>query len=465
MGILERLQIAFESEIGTLLLALFGIITSLAFIYLLLSQKKRRSDLLAYKFQSHFDREEEKLKKLGFSFTSPHKPTLFGRETVGKFEDGQVALCRTITPETATTEVKERFAAFDRAIAGQNLTAFAPYHLISGPTTLQSAVVNQEGRPLPTALELMADRLLSQAQVEETLLEIIRALSQLHALKSDLGTSLYHGFLLPQSVLVKFDGQNKVKEVLVADSALAFGIGPEKLRSLFATLRKGKLPIEKYLRQQLLEQVSMLAPEQREEGAKVTSSCDFYTFGALAVSLFTHSRFQKEKIAWEKIPSKWRRFLEKCLQNDPKERPQDFLEITDWLFDPELALTRHEGAHKEIKAEISKEESSTASDDLAALLGKMQQAKVGKQEELPSKVQSLLGRAESAFSQSKWSLGSAFLLQADKITPNHPEILVRLAISHYNQGEIKKAEHFHRRATSIDEQVGKKFHDYLACKR
>ncbi len=464
MGVLDRLKIALQSEVGALLFGLGLIVVTLVFIYLVLSQRKKKSDLLAYRYQSHFEAAEARLK--GFSFTAPHKPSLFGRETVGKWADGTVGLCRIAPPTLATAEVTARFSDFYRVTKGQKLPVLAPLAFVEGPITIQSSVVSADGQKCPSAQELMADAVLNEAQVEEVLLEATRALASLHNICAEGGGPLYHGWLIPDSFRIDYDPQGKVRELLISDAGVAFSLGPKRLYHLIERLRHGKAMVGKNEAARILEQIAMLAPEQREESrlSAVGPASDFYAFGALAVTLFSRTRFTSDAIPWDALPTKWRPFLERCLNDDPAQRPSDFMEITDWLFDPGLALSRHEGANKEEAVVEEKEVPQYAVGDLQGMLHKMQKSKSGKHP-IPEGAQRFVDRGQSALSQSKWALATSFFLKARDHAPDHPEVLLGLAIAHYEQGSLAEAEKHHQKLQQIDPEVGKRFHEHLACKR
>ena len=56
-----------------------------------------------------------------------------------------------------------------------------------------------------------------------------RALSRLHDLYAESGGRLYHGFLLPRSIVMDLDSGNRVNHLAIAEAGLAFAFGPQEV--------------------------------------------------------------------------------------------------------------------------------------------------------------------------------------------------------------------------------------------
>ncbi len=257
------------------------------------------------------------------------------------------------------------------------------------------------------------------------------------------------------------DSGNRVNHLAIAEAGLAFAFGPQEVCDRLEKLRLAKLPIERYCGHEILEQIGYLAPEQKDPRRlhDVGPPSDFFAFGALAVSLFTRQRFtSRDTVKLETIPEKWRPFIEACLSESPQDRPQDFLELEDWLTDPELALTHQTSSHStnEEVPPITKKEVGP----LSLMLERIRDH----QTEAPENLSELLHSAEKAIAGSRWKPAKKHLNKALMIDPNHALTHVKLAIVSLELGDQKAAERHYNLSKQLNPKLAKQFREHLAFK-
>ncbi len=461
MSLVERFSLALQSHLGPLLAGLFLILSLLGAFYWLLVARQRKHDLLAYHFRAHYERALELSKELIFQDT--HKADFFGRQTIVRLPQGEHGLCLIPPPDLNNAEVCDRFRCFWRATHFHQLPLFSQYSWKHDERLLvlvQNQLINRKGKRFLTLKHFLTDQRLLHVDREEILLEVARALARLHDLHAEFGGHIYHGFLLPRSIVIDLDSGNRVRHLAIADAGLAFALGPQRVCNRLEKLRQAKLPLERYCSHEILEQMAHLAPEQKKPNRlhDVGPSADFFAFGALAASLFTHQRFTtRNAIKWELIPEKWRPFVEACLSESPQDRPQDFLELEDWLTDPELALTHqssqppHNKAPTIVKSELG---------PLSEMLQRIQETQMHTTADLGELLQS----AENAITASRWRPAKKHLDKALLLDPNHALTHVKLAIVCLELGDQKTAERHYFLAKQINPKIAKQFREYLAFK-
>lgn len=470
-ALMNRLEMGLETELGLVLLILIGVFGLLLVAFATLSYRQKRRDILRYQHRAYYEKALEVAKC--FDETGLPKAGFFGRETIGILEVENnkkcYGWCCIPTPQVADEGVRQRFRAFARGISHRNIPIFAPllwYYSEDSLITVQGRLLGKNGQFLACAQEFLSGTRLIAAEVEDMLLELARGLASLHKLRAESGSPLYHGFLLPRSLFFGLGANRKLERLVVADLGMGYALGPYKLHQLLSELKEGKLAIERYTAQELLAQIPLLAPEQRdaERLKEVGQASDFYTYGCIAVSLFAGKRStQLEQVEWEEVPERWQGFLRACLNDDPKRRPKDFLEIEDWLNDPELALTYEEESSVDEESQESPAPSSLSLHDLAPLIDEMREKNQELEDEdsLKGKVYRLLRRANTALEEEDWKEARKHFTQVERIVPGHVEALTGLAICHYEMGSLKQAEDAYAQAKEKDPEIAKRFRKHL----
>ncbi len=461
MSVLERFQLALGSHLGTVFLGLVVVLTSLLVAYWFLVVRQKRRDLLAYLYRSYYERAESLMK--GFSFVGPHKAEFFGRLTNVKGSEGSSAICLIPPPDLAETDICERFRCFRRSVSSTHFPHLCPVlwqHDEDSLCLVQGGTFNREGRSLTSLRQHLFDRQLGVADREEILLQIATTLAQLHEHESEEGGGLYHGMLLPRYIYVELDPHRRLNQLLIAHTGMAFSAGPQLIAEKLRKLKEGTLPVEKRCAHELLEQMIMLAPEQRHEQSadSVGQAVDFYAFGALAAVLFTQKRFvSPERVNWEKVPETWRPFVEQCLKENPDDRPQDFTELEEWLGDPELALTHNEGVKAASTSETSETEASDR--DIDALVGMLERVQQTSEESTPDDA---LSEGIRALRAGRWKSARKLLEKLAKSEPDNPEAAISLAIACYELGDMKHAETHYVKAKKLNPKLAKRFRRHIA---
>lgn len=475
MNFFHRLQMIYESSMGRLLFIFFILLFILTIIYIFLRLRQRANDLLAYQYQSHYEKVKTVLSSL--NFVGKHKGDFLGRETVVKIDQDNYGVCLVPPPNLLEEASCGRFQRYHRLLQHQELPVFSRYAEVYDKDFLvvvQNGMVRGDGRLFPTLREYCLDRQLSIPDAELILLELARALSILHDNRTDQGESLYYGYLLPRSIFLSFDTSQRIDRITLSNHGIPFALGAPQLCKRLHALSKKQIytVMEEYYVKELLDEMIMLSPEQRDPKrvGEVGPLADVYSFGALAVMLFCGKRFEgRKKIENSKIPDRWRPFVISCLEEDPSKRPQDFLELQDRLYDPEMALTHRQG-NDENSSEIDLEENSITLSDLAKVLKediqnqeKTSQEGIVEVKEKDSMIfEKLIVTIRKFLERGKWGSAKEYLQKAYSICPNSPEVNVGMAIVCYEEGDLKRAEKFYFMAKEKDPCLAKRFREHIA---
>jgi tetratricopeptide (TPR) repeat protein len=475
---LDRFNRAFQSELGDLMLWLLGALALLSFIYVLLCLRQKKNDLFAYRHKQYY-RNAESLAK-GFSFVGEHKADFFGRVTPVLFSKRSYGLCLIPPPDVASCETRDRMKQFQAVIKHHQLPLFSKTawsHLDEPMLHIQDNLFLNDGKRLLQLEHYLSDRRLGRAYTEEILIELAKAIAALHLFKDENGKSLYHGFLLPRSLFIDFDVNRSINSIVISDLGLTYSLGAKRMQQRLKDLAKGIVPIEKLYSNQILEQLVMLAPEQKnpQRVREVGAASDFYAFGALAVMLFTQKQFVNPKqVNWTSIPKQWRPFIQSCLKDDVRKRPKDFLELEDWINDPELVLTHRDLNEKKDIEEESKEESKEDEMlDLASLVDVFDALKKKKAEEQAKSSTKLSSQEEiklnyqleeglKGMKLGRWKAAQEGFFKAIKTAPRNGEANVGFAIACYELGDLEKAEYYYDQAKRFDPKAAKAFRKHIA---
>jgi tetratricopeptide (TPR) repeat protein len=432
-------------------IAFFLGISALGACILLLMRRKK--DVFSIQYHNFYKKAESLVR--GFFFTGQHKADFFGRVSILSSLAGPYVSCLIPPPEVVDEAVLKRFVSFKKAIEGNERLAFTSYawtHDDKLPLILVcDRLISPTGNYYPTLSDYLSNKKLGRKDKENILLTLARTLSVLHQIKTESGEKLYHGFLLPRSLFLATYPHHSIKKFVLSDSGLAFAVGPEKIYQRIEALKKGKLPIESSCSQELLNHLPMLAPEQKDRSRlhEVCSTSDFFTFASVAVTLFTGRRFTKPSdVDWLQVPEKWRAFLFACLEDKLVNRPHEFLEIEEWLTDPELSLSFYQTSLKSEemgpRETRSNEEVNLAS--LTLLLNCLDKAHSNPQfssnlsEDLKKKIIQSLHEGHQAMSTAQWAEAKKCFNLVLRIDPKNRHAHTNLAIIYYELNDLKAAE-------------------------
>ncbi|MFT4553601.1 MAG: tetratricopeptide (TPR) repeat protein [Chlamydiales bacterium] len=474
MNFVHRLQIIYHSSIGKLLLAFFGVIVVLVFFYIVLRLRQKSVDALAYRYQSYFEKANKNLSS--FIVAGRHKADLFGRQTVLKREEGGAyELSLVNSPDFIDDSSCERFRSYHRVIYTLSLPIFSHYTWTYDTDmliTVQKGFVKDDGRLLTTLKEYSLDKKIGQADAELILMEIARALAALHECKTGHGQSLYYGYLLPRSIHLSFDSNKRIERIVLSDHGIPFALGGKAFVKLIDSISKDTKHdfLEELVVKDILQDIHMLAPEQRdlERCHEVGPAADFFSFGALAVSLLSEKKFLSlNEIDWETVPPKWVPFLKDCLQDLVTARPKDFMELQDRLYDPDMALTINDnidGCEEEFEEDEPISLGNLAKVLQASKAFQQQEEAVAIDPKEMSFFDKMLSAGNLALTRGKWATAKKFLEKAYEVDPEHAEVNVGMAIVFYEGGELKEAEGYYLTARDKDSIIAKRFREHIAFK-
>ena len=169
---------------------------------------------------------------------------------------------------------------------------------------------------------------LSYEQQKNLLTELAENLSYLHQLKTDNGKTLFHGWLTPSTLQVKYHKGKNINQLSIPYTGLIFSFPQNTLNKLCIDLRKDSLDINRQVKDTLFQEQVFLSPEYFDTRYTVSYKSDLYSFAVLAYYLFSKEIILSiEDIKWQEIPIQWHDFLKRCLLINPDDRPQDLSEI------------------------------------------------------------------------------------------------------------------------------------------
>lgn len=444
-----------ESQMGLVFAFLLICFCALLGVYIYLSERQKRKDRLAY-LHRRFYQETENLCD-PFNFAGEHRAEIFGRTSTVLCKKRSYATCTIPPPVLIDQETLNRYRAFRRTNVS-HLPLFAKHSWSFDDDRLvvvQDGLVKRDGQKMLHLQHFLDDRRLGRAYTEQILAQIAEAISALHNCQTEQGQILYHGFLLPRSIRIEFGVDRTLAKIVIADLGMAFSFGPQRVWEMEDGLRSGDLQVDRSVAKELLDQLSMLSPEQRDQGRlhQVGPASDFYAFAALACLLFTKRRFRASgAVNWSEVPKKWTPFLQKCLSDDPRCRPKDFLQLKDLLQNPALFLVPEESVEKVIVDSVQ---------PLPAVKDVIDRLK-NKQKKDFYTVDDFRQKADHAFQIGHWQEAKQYFLEVVKHQPLDGEIQVSLAITFYEMGDLERAEYHYCLAKNIDPKTAKCFKEHIA---
>ncbi len=170
--------------------------------------------------------------------------------------------------------------------------------------------------------------------LEEDLIQILSEVASALDYAHDAG--LFHGSLKLSNILVAPD--EKGIRPLLCDFGLTRLIGEKLYLIRLAQEMANNFPAQRFLRA-----YAFLAPEQKIEGAEVTSRVDAYAFGVLAYYLLLQKVpegcFDLPSRALPHLCQNWDLLISRCLQTNPNVRPQRLEQaLKEYLLAPKAIL-------------------------------------------------------------------------------------------------------------------------------
>lgn len=308
-----------EGILGILLLILLVVLGIL--LYFLFVKKNGTKENVVSVDEEHYLEGEELLRREGITFAGAASAGFFGKMSVvrrvGTDEHG---LCLFPAPDLVDEKSCRRFTQYAEALSRHPIEGIAPFrwwradHNFIG--VVQGELVRSNGHIRMTLREYLLDRTLNQREKEGTLLAIAHVLKSLHA------QGLYHGWLLPRSLFVALTPERIIRGIRVADGGLAYAFSQAQVYERLQLLHARETGMDAYRRHRLLNELVHLSPEQKKKDGHVGPESDFYAFGSLAARLFSEAPlWGSAEIDWDKVPEKWRTFLQACLSDN---RPTSF---------------------------------------------------------------------------------------------------------------------------------------------
>ena len=166
--------------------------------------------------------------------------------------------------------------------------------------------------------QFIQQKSLTRKRALEIILQVAYALSHLHT------HGIVHRDLKPENILITESGNIKLIDFGIAQ--VKTDLGEERI-----TQRKKVMGTPIYM-----------SPEQKENPSKVTFSSDIYSLGIIAYELIL-GRLSHGVIHLSLLPKRLRPIIEKALQENPKQR---YLDIVDLITDISEGLNAPMGEEK-----------------------------------------------------------------------------------------------------------------------
>jgi hypothetical protein len=323
----------------------------------------------------------------------------------------------------------------------------------------QTGIIDKKGRLVLTVRDLMQEGAVKPVDAESILLQLAHCLAALHDIKTAQGKLCFHGFLMPSNLYVRFSETGVLEDLSVADCGWAFALGLEGLQARLRDLRRGRLLIDDYTGRCILDQLAHLAPEVLDEGTEhlLGPEADFWSFGALACTLFTGQAFRDlGDLDWESVPSRWTAFLRACLNVDPHQRPKDFLELEEWLRDPDYALSHASNALHGVG-----EDAEQTRVDLAGLIDQIRQRQV-RELRAEGELAPLLDSIEGHLHAYRWQAAEDCLMKAEKVDARDGDVRLFRAVLDWELGRRTEAEAIYSELEAQDSQRAQRFRQFIA---
>ncbi len=458
MNILDRFQEAFKTPLGDLLIFLVVTALTLSFFYLYFWAKFTKSRRLLLKYHLHFKKVEKQLKEV--AFLEMGQADFWGKSQTVTLADGKFGKSLIFYPELSSEDTIYRFRNYHMALQQADTEYFPKNRFFIQNNLLvnvETQYIKRDGKSLINLSHLCLEPTFTTAEKELFLMDLAHTLQALHQIQTEEGEALYHGFLLPHSFYLTLDLVKKITHTFLAYHGCAFAIGPELFNSWLQKVLKGQLVIDSQLKKELERFLFILAPEQKQlsSSREVSFQTDFYSFGALAAYFFTESSFQDvKKVDFDQIPSEWRVFVRECLNENPLDRPQNFLELKEYFAQPEMELGQsysYSGAYKE---------PSKTTEESGSLKPFFEQVHKIKGEE--SYLNETWHKGYQAIHTESWDTAFTIFQEMMKEDPQAFNAHLGLALTYFKKGDQEQAKYHYLQAKKIDGKKISSFHRLIA---
>lgn len=458
MDIIFRFQQALQTPLGDLLVFLVITTLTLSFFYLYFWARFKKSRNTLLKYYSEFKRVQKRLKEI--TFIEMGQADFFGKSQIVSFADGKFGKSTIFYPELCSEGTIHRFRNYHLALQQNDQGCFPKNQVLVQNNLLvniETQYIKRDGKSLINFANFCSDSSFTISEKEFFLMNIAHTLEALHQTKTVEGEPLYHGFLLPQSFYLTVDMVKRIAQTYLAHHGCVFALGPERFNAWLHQILKGRITIDSKIKKELEAFLFICSPEQKNLNSvrEVSTLSDFYSFGALSVYLFTGSDFKDpKKINFELLPAEWRFFVKECLNENPMDRPQNFLELKEYFSQPELELAQDCFSDEAFTLGHPEQE------QLSALKPFFEQAHKAKREE--------------PYFNEKWHQGYAAIHREswDEAFNIYQEMMkedihafnahLGLALTYFHKGDQEKAKYHYLQAKKIDGKKIGSFHRLIA---
>lgn len=451
---LIRFQQALKTPLGDLLIFLVITTLTLSFFYLFFWFRfKKNKDLI---FRHHYlykkvEKEVESGEYVGQAISD-----IFAKKQLIELNDGRFAQSMVSYPEVSTPDFIRCFYDYHSQLKQTSMPCF-PDNLLEEHqgllVNIEPQYTHQDGKSLISLSQYLLDKKLSLSEKELILMDLAHILEELHQLTSQDAQKLYHGLLLPRHIYLCQNMMKQITHIYISHHGYAYSLNNSVAYKWIDYVLDNKIYLEQGLKRDLQKFAFVFAPEQRESKSweAVNSSCDFYSFAALALYLFTETEFQSaNEVNWDLVPQDWRGFLKECLEVDPNLRPENFLELNEYFNTPELSLSNAEKEQIKINSKEALHEPRIPLKEIFENVHK-----------LKSQFNDFSNEWQNGFSALKeQNFDQAFIvfngiMKADSQAFNAH---LGLALTFYQKGESEKAKFHYEKAKQLDSKRISCFH-------
>ncbi len=441
MSFLERFQLAQESPV-IIFLSIFAalfIISALLYLRILL-RKKGEKALVRQDFET---------------FQSIRKRIEAKYDSFGRWQPGLFAI-RMNRPKKTGESAKEgvvfyrqllsslfwqRLRLYHQNIEAEPVPGIGSFELFEdkglGAIVQDWQVHGKAACPLDWHL---MDHSLSDIEKESILLQLATALAYLHSMPPLEGRAVFHGLITPSEILIE-QQQVNLHSVQLKTPGILWAFEEKKISGwLQHELCKKESQIRDFLAPEVLHGLSQAS--------------DYYSFGVLALYLFGGmDAVHKKQEGIEQLPKRWRQFVRRCIEEETKNRPKDFLELDDLLNDPELNQQLNEV--DKMRQEVGNTELRPIANARDLFL------KLRSKQEAEKKVDPKVEKGFQLLGNRQWSRAITHFEKLQKEAPS-PRVDLGLAIGLHQKGERERARSLYEQIQSENPDLSAEFHAFLA---
>lgn len=458
MNLFFRLQEAFKTPVGDLIIFLSLLIITLSFFYLYFWAKFKKNHNLLMKHHFYFKKIEKEQK--GIQFIETGLAHIFGKEQTVALASGRFAKSLTLYPELFSESFLERFKSYHLSLKHSDSKAFPHLQLDSDSHSLlviDSQYVKQDGSTLINLQQLIRQNSLTDMDKEYFLMNLAHTLSALHDQQTENLETLYHGFLMPFSFYLTLDMVGRISNTFIAHHGLVFSMQSQNFREWMLQVKEAQVRIHPMIQQDFEDFYGLLSPEQRELDSiySMGPACDFYLFGSLATYLFTGKIVSgREDPICEWLPESWKTFIQDCLSLNPQDRPRNFLELKEYFEDAEFSITQDLIRDHESLLNLAETEHQQA---LKPIFDHIQRTK-----DENAQFSAIWHQGYQAIKNESWEQAFDIFHEMMKEDPQAFNAHLGLALTHYKKGEQDKAKYHYAQAKKIDGKKISSFYRLIA---